>query len=75
MVDFIRIVNDAKVALVEENERLEEKEHLERLDLDRRDEIDAQLRILNQVHAEMLRQENLALDALYLAHRERVVAT
>jgi hypothetical protein len=75
MVDFIRIVNDAKVALVEENERLEEKEHLERLDLDRRDEIDAQLRILNQVHAEMLRQENLALDALYLAHRERGVAT
>jgi hypothetical protein len=75
MVDFIRIVNDAKVALVTEYEALEEQDVLDSAGQGRMYTVSAQIDILNKVHAEMLRQENLALDALYLAHRERVVAT
>jgi hypothetical protein len=75
MVDFIRIVNDAKVALMKEFEHFEAQQHIDRADQERMDAVGAQIRILNKVHAEMLRQENLALDALYLAHREKGVAT
>lgn len=75
MVDYMRIVNDAKVALMAEFEHFEAQQHLDRADQERMDAVSAQIHILNQVHAEMLRQENVALDALYLAHREKGVAT
>lgn len=71
MIDYMRIINDAKVALMAEYEHFEAQQHLDRGDEDRMAAVSAQIHILNKVHAEMLRQENVALDQQYLAHRSR----
>ena len=75
MIDYMKVINDSKVALVAEYEALEEQDVLDSAIQGRAYKVSAQIDILNKVHAEMLRQENLALDAMYLAHREKGVAT
>lgn len=69
MIDYVKIVNDAKVRLIDELERFEAQQHVDREDQDRMGAIGAQIRILNQIHTEMLHQENIARDRDLLAQR------
>jgi hypothetical protein len=72
MIDYMRIINDAKVSLMAEFERFEEKQHLDCADLDRMAAVRAQIAIIDSVCSALLHAENVELDRQYLAHRSGI---